>query len=153
MYPLPSTWTIGAVTGENKRVPANKRVPENRRIKATSPAIRAKTRARAEAIRKKLSQKSTTLSPFLQLVHLAYLVSLVCLVDRNKLNKPNEPNKPLRELLDTLDRADDIGQTDTVLLVHHHHFTSRNQLVIDQHFHCFARKLFQFDHGPLSELE
>ena len=127
----------------------------------------ASTRASADAIRKKLSQKSTMLSPFLcasrmlnkSVVCLVYLVCsvfLVCLTIRDLPDRPDRQDRPdrrLRQLLDSFGRADDVGEANAELLVHHDDFSPRHQLVVDQHFHRFSCQFFKLDHRPLPELQ
>src|SRR3990167_6366628 len=46
-----------------------------------------------------------------------------------------------------------VGQPDTELVIHHHHFALRNEIPIHQHVHRLARQRVQFHHRPLRQLK
>lgn len=50
----------------------------------------------------------------------------------------------------TLGRGYHIGQTNAEFVVHHHHFTLRNQITIDQHIHGLSRQSIQLHNRTLS---
>src|SRR5437870_2987199 len=54
---------------------------------------------------------------------------------------------------DALRRADDVGQADAELVVHHHRLAARDRLPVDEHVERLAGELLELDHRAGPELE